>query len=376
LNSPAGITVDSKGNLYIADAGNDRVRRVSQGIIDTVAGSGPPGLHNFGGDNGPAVTALLSRPMDVAVNSAGDLFIADTGSGRVRKVSNGVISTEALVIDPEAIAVDSAGALYVANTNYDEVLKFSNGARTIFAGLGSSLIDNGPFPYPFQPNALSPRGIAADAVGNVYISDTGYKRVRKVSNGTITTIAGTGEVGYSGDNGPAISARLGFPTRLATDSSGNLLVADSAVVREISAGTITTVVGGGTVDLGSAGFNGDTGPAVNAQLASPSGVAFDNLGNLLIADTGNSRIRVVSHGIISSVAGSGSYFSFGGDNGPAITARLNGPYGVAADSAGNLYIADTRNQRIRKVTTNGIITTVAGNGTAGFAGDSGPATNA
>jgi uncharacterized protein (TIGR03437 family) len=386
LNSPVGLALDSQGNLYIADAGNNRVRRVSQGVIDTIAGSGPPGPlpFNFGGDNGLATNALLSRPVGVAVNPNGDIFIADVGNGRVRVVSNGTIATVAMVDDPEALAADSAGNVYIANTLYDEILKLSNGALTTFAGLGSGLVDNGPFPYTFPYQLYNPRGVAADSAGNVYISDTVNQRVRKVSNGTITTVAGTGAAGFSGDNGPAINAQFYFPSGLAVDSSGNLFIVDSENyrIRKVSNGTITTVAGtgaagfsGGGVVLGSAGIGGDGGLALSAQLNGPAGLATDNTGNLFIADTSNSRIREVSSDVISSVAGSNVFGGLGGDNGPATSALLKGPWGVAVDSGGNLYIADTSNNRVRKV-SNGVISTVAGNGASGFSGDGGPATSA
>jgi uncharacterized protein (TIGR03437 family) len=381
LNSPAGIAVDSAGNLYIADAGNNRVRRVFQGVIETFAGTGPAGqqFFNFSGDDGPATNALLSAPLGVAVSSAGDVFIADWANGRIRKVSNGVISTVAMVADPKALAVDSSGHLYIANTLYDEILKLSNGTSAIFAGVGSNLVDNGPFPCKFPYQLYYPGGIAVDSAGSVYISDTVNQRVRKVSNGAITTIAGLGSAGFSGDNGSAISAQMDFPGSLAVDSAGNVFIADSENyrIRKVSNGTITSVVGGGSIVMGSAGFSGDGGSPVNAQLNGPAGIATDGAANLFIADTGNNRIREVSNGVITGVAGSGNnpFGGFSGDNGPATSAELKLPFGVAVDSIGNLYVADSSNNRVRKV-SNGVITTEAGNGTFGFGGDNGPATNA
>jgi sugar lactone lactonase YvrE len=213
--------------------------------------------------------------------------------------------------------------------------------------------------------------VAVDSVGNVYIADLGNKRIRKVSGGTITTIAGNGAAGFSGDGGPATSASLSAPYGVALDSTGSLYTADNDNnrIRKVSGGTITTVAGNGNL-----GFSGDGGPATSASLAQPEGLAVDSSGNLYIADTRNHRIRKLSGGTITTIAGNGTP-GFSGDGGPATSASLYNPGGVAVDSAGNLYIADSNNNRIRKV-SGGTITTVAGNGNAGFSGDGGPATSA
>ena len=197
-------------------------------------------------------------------------------------------------------------------------------------------------------------------------------RIRKVgATGVISTVAGNGTRGYRGDGGPAVAARLRLPTGVALDESGNLYIADTSNhrIRKVdSAGVITTVAGDGTQ-----GFGGDSGAATAAQLNDPYGVALDGSGNLYIADTDNERIRKVdASGVISTVAGDGTY-DFSGDGGSAVAARLNVPEGVALDESGNLYIADTYNERIRKVDASGVISTVAGNGTSGFGGDGGPA---
>jgi len=232
-------------------------------------------------------------------------------------------------------------------------------------------------------------GVAVDASGNLNIADTGNYRVRKVSadTGMIITVAGNGSFGVSGDGGPATSASFSAVNGLAVDGSGNLYIADSGIcsprggcpgpngIRKVSAdtGLITTVAGDGTY-----GLSGDGGPATSAGLNYPSGVAADSLGNLYIADTGNNRIRKVSaeSGVITTVAGNGTNGS-SGDNGSATNASLASPNSLAVDCSGNLYIVDTDNNRIRKVSADtGVITTVAGNGTYGFSGDNGPATNA
>ncbi len=379
---PSGVAVDSAGNLYVADSGNNRVRKVSNGVITTVAGNGAPG---FGGDNGPATTARLAGPSGVAVDSADNLYIADDFNARVRKVSNGVITTvagngtygfggdngpaiSAQLHDPVGVAVDSAGNLYIADFDNHRVRKVSNGVITTVAGGGSSLGDNGP---ATSARLNFPYGVAVDSVGNLYIADSENWRARKVSNGVITTVAGNGTQGFSGDNGPATSAQLFIPSGVAVDSVGNLYIADTGNnrVRKVSNGVITTAAGNGTQ-----GFIGDNGLATSAQLYVPSGVAVDSAGNLYIADIGNNRVRKVSNGVITTAAGDGAR-GFGGDNGLATGAQLFNPFGVAVDSAGNLYIADSGNNRVRKV-SNGVITTVAGNGAPGFGGDNGPATSA
>jgi sugar lactone lactonase YvrE len=219
-----------------------------------------------------------------------------------------------------------------------------------------------------------------DKSGNIFVADTGNNRVRKITpQGTISTVAGNGTAGFSGDNGPAISAELNSPSfgddpsGLAVDASGNLFIADfgNNRIRKVTPqGIITTVAGSGGAGPTGAGSSGDGGLATSAQLNDPHGVAVDTSGNLFIADSGNCRIRKVTpQGIITTVAGNNCDTSLG-DGGPAISAGLQLPWGVAVDASGNLFIAENDN-RIRKVTPQGIITTVAGNGTAGFSGDGG-----
>ncbi|HEV2689466.1 MAG TPA: IPT/TIG domain-containing protein, partial [Bryobacteraceae bacterium] len=357
---PADVALDSAGNLYIADSYNNRIRKVSNGVITTVAGNATQG---FGGDNGPATSALLNYPTGVAVDSAGKLYIADRGNYSIRKLSDGVITTiagdgeccfggdnvpatKAQLFFPTQIAMDHAGNLYIADTYNHRIRKVSNGVITTVAGNGIyGFSGDGGSATGARLN--SPYGVAVDSAGNLYIADTYNKRIRKVSNGVITTVAGGGS--SFGDNGPATSASLNLPTGVAVDSAGNLYIADGSI-REVSNGVITTLAGNGT------------------------SVAVDSAGNLYIADPSNSRIRKISNGVVTTVAGNGM-FGFGGDNGPATSAQLLGPSGIAVDSIGNLYIADTGNKRIRKV-SNGVITTIAGNGTPGFSGDNGPAISA
>ncbi len=375
LDGVAGVAVDSAGNLYIADVNNNRIREVSNGVITTVVGNGTAG---FGGDNGPAISAELNHPSGVAVDSAGNLYIADQNNFRVREVSSGVITTvagnggvgstgdngpaTAASMWPNSVALDSAGNLYIGD-NHDAVRRVSKGVITTVAGNGTSGFsgDNGP---ATSAQLTQPAGVVVDSAGNLYIADGNNRRIRKVSIGVITTVAGNGRLD-DGDNGPATSAQLAGPNGVALGTGGSLYVSDfrSATVRKVSGGVITTVAGNGTP-----GFNGDNGPAINAQLEIPLGIAVDSAGNLYIAD--ENHIREVSNGVITTIAGTGLQPGFSGDNGPATNAQLSSPSGVAVDSVGTLYIADTGNNRIRKV-SNGVITTVAGNGIKGFSGDGG-----
>jgi sugar lactone lactonase YvrE len=218
-----------------------------------------------------------------------------------------------------------------------------------------------------------PRGVAVDAQGNVYVADEGGHQVRKVSGGNITTVAGTGVVGYSGDGGQATSAQLNGPVGIALDAQGNLYISDrdNHRIRKVSGGIITTVAGTGVQ-----GYSGDGGQATSAQINSVYGIALDAQGNLYLADYGGNRVRKVSSsGTISTVAGTG-VAGFSGDGGQATSAQVSGPIGVAVDPQGNLYIADLNNNRVRKVSSDGIINTVAGTGTTGFSGDGGQATSA
>ncbi len=382
------MAVDGTGNIFIADRNNRRIRKVdAAGVITTVAGDG---TCCFGGDGGPAAVAQLRSPEGVAVDGAGNLFIADTGNNRIRKVdAAGVITTvagdgtddfggdggpaaAAQLRSPEGVAVDGAGNLYIADTFNYRIRKVDA------AGVIATVAGDGPEGFVGDGGAataarlLFPEGVAADGAGNLFIADRRNNRIRKVdAAGVVATAAGDGTRGFGGDGGPATAAQLFFPTGVAADGAGNLFIADTSNhrIRKVdAAGVITTAAGDGTY-----GFGGDAGPATAAQLRSPRGVAVDGAGNLFIADTSNHRIRKVdAAGVITTVAGNGTR-SFGGDAGPATAARLRSPGGVAADGAGNLFIADTGNNRIRKVDAAGVITTVAGDGMRGFGGDGGPA---
>jgi trimeric autotransporter adhesin len=306
LRSAHGIAIDSSGNMYIADTLNHCIRKVTVGgVISTIAGTGTLG---YSGDTGAAISARLRYPYGVAVDSSGNVYIADTGNHRIRKVTGGVIST-----------IVGTGTLgYSGDTG---------------AAISAQL--------------YSPYGIAVDSSGNMYIADSGNHRIRKVTGGVISTIAGTGTAGYSGDTGAAISARLNLPYGVAVDSSGNVYIADSEnhCIRKVTVGGVISTIAG----TGSLGYSGDTGLATSARLNIPYSTAVDSSGNVYIADSGNHRIRKVTGGVISTIAGTGVAGSAYGDGDLARYAELNYPENVAVDSSGNVYIADINNHRIRKL---------------------------
>jgi sugar lactone lactonase YvrE len=286
---------------------------------------------------------------------------------------SGIQATAASLALPAGIAFDSAGNLYLADLNHHVIREVNiAGIATTVAGTGEQGFsgDGGA-----ATSALldSPAGVAVDGAGNIYIADTHNHRIRKVSGGTITTIAGTGVAGFAGDNGPAVSATLNNPTALALDSNGNLYIADTDNhrIRKITGTAISTVAGSGEQY-----FSGDGAAATAAGLDSPSGVAVDTASNIYIGDTSNQRIRVVNpSGIISTLAGNGSK-AYAGDGGTASGASLARPRGLSVDAQGNIYFADSDNNTIRLIANTGTITTVAGNGSQGFSGDGGAATSA
>ena len=379
--------MDGSGNLYIADTDNDRVRKVdTSGNISTVAGTGTFGLL---GDGGAATAARLRSPWGVALDSSGNLYIADASNYRVRKVDtsgnistvagtgssgssgDGGAATAATLNFPTGVALDGSGNLYIADSFNHRIRRVdaTTGNISTVAGTGS-FGDSGDGGAATAATLNRPYGVALDGSGNLYIADTDNHRVRRVdTSGNISTVAGTGTLGDSGDGGAATAATLGLPIGVVVDGSGNLYIATGGGIRKVDAttGNISTVA------LGS-GFGGDGGAATAARLTGAAGVALDGSGNLYIADSGNNRIRKVdTSGNISTTAGTGA----NGDGGAATSATLSSPEGVALDGSGNLYIADEGNHRVRRVdVATGNISTVAGTGTSGFGGDGGAATAA
>jgi uncharacterized protein (TIGR03437 family) len=296
------------------------------------------------------------------------------GTGVLGYSGDGGVATAATLNNPRGLAVDAVGNVYIADVNNAVIRKISTtGTITTVAGTGvAGYSGDGGAAVTAQLNG--PQAVAVDASGNLLIADTQNRRIRMVSTtGTITTIAGTGTEGYSGDGGPATQAMFHQAMDIAFDSSGNIYFADSTGqrVRKIStSGTITTVAGTGV-----AGYSGDTAPATSAQLNFPVSIAFDSSNDLYIADANNFRIRMVNPvGTIVTVVGNGTE-GFSGDGGAAASAEINYVYGVRFDSSQNMYIADASNNRVRMV-SNGTITTLAGTGNNGFSGDGGLAVDA
>jgi sugar lactone lactonase YvrE len=277
------------------------------------------------------------------------------------------------ILQPSGVAFDAAGNLYFADASRNQVYESTlAGTLVLIAGNGTQgFAGDGASATAAELN--QPQSVAIDAAGTLYIADTGNQRIRSVAGGIITTFAGTGVATYAGDNGPATAAAFHTPTALAIDPAGALLICDTGNdrVRRIAAGIVTTIAGNG-----SQGFSGDGAAATAAQLDSPSGIAAAPDGRILFADTHNDRIRLISTaGTITTFAGTGTR-GYAGDNGPAASARLALPRGLTLTSAGSLLFADSNNQRIRQIDPQEIITTLAGNGVQGSAPDATPGATA
>jgi len=367
INLPEGVSFDANNNLYIADLWNNRIRLVTPaGVISTFAGQ------NTLFDEGyPGVNSEFTNIQNMASDVSGNIYIPDFFNNRVRKLNalTGIITTvagdgvaelesgftgdggpatTANLVGPSAVTLDAAGNLYICEQSMQRIRKVNaSGIITTIAGndtmgyVGSGIpATSAEFAYP--------TGIAVDAAGNVYICDNNNQRIRKINtSGIITTIAGDGVAGGSGDGGAATDARLSYPDDVAVDAGGNVYITDQGnnSIRMVdTTGVITTIAG-----IGTAGYSGDAGPAAAAQLYDPLGIKVDQSGNIIFADAGNNAVRVInSEGIINTIAGVGSP-GFSGDGGPAVSAQLNYPFGVAEDLSGNVYIADNGNYRVRKV---------------------------
>ena len=329
FSTPLGLASDAAGDLFVADTGNNQIKRVdhSTKAISTAAGTGVPG---FSGDTGPAASAQLAGPQGVAVDSTGaTLWIADSVNQRIRKVTAGTINTV-------------AGQSGVIAT------------RSCTSGT------------PALTTLIGPTGIAFDGAGDLFITDTANQCIRELVGTNLTTVAGTSFVGYSGDGGPATSAKLAYPTDVAADASGNVFIADNLIyrVRKVtSGGIITTIAGTGTTSSGSCTYGGDGNLATNIVLCDTSGVAVDGAGDVFFSDAVMNVVRKVTPaGVLMTVAGDGLGGDTG-DGGPATAAELAGPRAIAVDAKGDLLIAEGGlPDAIRMVDTSGIIHTVAGGG--------------
>ena len=378
FSQPEGIAVDRSGNVYVADAAIHQVRKIAvDGSIQTVAGTGVAG---FAGDGGPASAALLNQPYGLAVDPTGNLYIADLGNARVRKIAvdgtiqtvagggalpatstgQGGLSTLVQLVQPRNVALGNDGSLYISDFGANQVYQVAtNGTLSLMAGTGTAGF-SGVGTSALLAELNAPAGLTVDPSGALYIADSGNGCVRKVSNGAIITVFNTPSptgvaldstgilyVAAAGYFGSVVQPIPGLTSArdVTLDSSGNIYVTSGAFVSKIpSSGIVATIAGNGDSPY----FGGDGGPATAALLYSPSQIAVDSSGNWYISDTSNNRIRMVTPaGVISTIAGTGD------------PAQLNSPRGIAIDGSNNLYIADSGNNAVREITAAGTITSIA-----------------
>jgi len=373
IDTPGSVVIDSAGNTIFADSGNHRVRRIgADGYISTIAGTGEPG---YSGDGGPAIAATLITPQGLALDSAGNLYVSDYTANVVRKIgTDGIITTvagtgypgnagtggkavSAFLNGPYALATDRAGNLYIAED-------LNNQVRRVNADGSISVLTTTRF--------TNPEGLAVDASGNIYVSSWGDSKIFKVTPaGAATLFAGTGNYGFSGDGGPATAAALAGPSGLAFDASGTLWISDSGNnrIRTVaSGGTIQTVIGSG-----SAGISATSPDPKTASIYIPTGMTIDSKGIVTWSEAGNNRIRNYNptNKVITEIGGFTPPLN---SSGPPTSLLLFRPFSSATDTAGNLFIADTSNNVIRKITPAGVSSVVAGTGSPNFNGETGTAT--
>ena len=402
ISPSSNLALNAGGNLYFVDS-DTRIRKVgTNGIITTVAGNG-----NYGdsGDGGPATNAEIFPASNLTLDAAGNLYFVEIPDSRIRKVgTNGIITTvagngnngdsgdggpatNADINDDNGIVIfDGSGNLFFLNHDpggYRIRRVDTNGVIATVAGNGSEGY-NGDGTPATSKEIDGPAGISVDGSGNLYIADFNNQWIVKADiSGMASTVAGGSSSCFSSfdcaqDGSPATSAQIHTPISVTVDGSGNFYFVDVYKVRKVNTnGILTTVAGNGSnFDLACGSLLGDGGPAISACLSEPQGLTVDSLGNFYIGDTNDFRVRKVdTQGVITTVAGTGTQ-GYGGDGGPAVNAEIGHPSGITADTSGNLYIGDGDNFRVRKVDTKGVITTVAGTGTTGFSGDGGLATSA
>jgi len=377
------LAMDSKNNLSLIDG--DRVRRITAatGAITTVAGNGTAGL---AGDGGPATQAKIDGPAGLALDSAANLYIADTGNGRIRLVTaaTGVISTiagtslngdgglasGAVLNSPQSAIVDASGDLFIAESSRIREVNAATGIISTFAGGGTSTADG----VTLLQAKLSPLSLVFDSTGDLIVGEPGLIR-RLSTSGTVTTIAGTGVTGFSGDGGPATQAQIGYATALAIDATGGVLFADAGNKRlrrvDTGTGVITTVAGNGQST-----FTGLGQAATATGIGNVAGVAVDSSGNIYIGGINTSLVLKISTAGAVSIAGGNGGCSYTGDGGTATTAFVCQPSSLALDSSADIFLGDDTCYCVRRIAADGIIQTVVGNGTDGYTGDNGPATQA
>lgn len=389
FNRPYGMLFDAQGGLLVSDLDNHSVRRVApSGTVTRFAGSGQ---FAFSGDGGTALAAAFRYPTGIALVPGGDVLVMDSGNARVRRITpgqtirtvagnglfrsspDGIPARDLFLFEPTGIAIAPNGDIYIADTNNNVIRRVrADGRAERIAGVNVRAFGPDPNADARQSALALPSGLAFAPNGDLIIADTDNDRIRRVdASGAIRTIAGTGIRLYGGDGGPAIAADLNQPTSAAYDSQGNLYIADAGnlrVRRVDPNGVIRTFAGNGEE-----GASGDGGPAAAAAIGYPLAVVVDRANNVYIAGYGTCRVRrVAPDGIIRNFAGTGVCGASAGDGGPALAARLGEVQGLSLDAAGALYISDDTNNQIRRVGPDGVISTAAGSGLAGYGGDGGP----
>jgi hypothetical protein len=377
FSQPSGIAADTLGNLYVADSANNTIRKITAGgVASTLAGLA--GVS--GSTDGQGTNALFSQPQGVAVDNAGNVYVADYGNHTIRKItSGGVVSTlagragtfggvngtgtNALFYQPQGVAVDGSGNVYVADSANNTIrLITPAGAVSTLAGAAGTFGSSDGSGTNAQ--FYQPQGVAVDNAGNVYVADTLNHTIRKITAGVVSTLAGQAGSFGSAD-GTSSAARFWGPHALAVSGagSGTVYVADTlnATIRQMAVSGATWTV---STFAGSASAGSMDGAAGNARFSGPQGTAADSAGNRYMADTVNSTIRKVAAGLVSTYAGEAG--NFGSVDGTGANARFNGAQGMAVDNAGNVYVADSANGTIREITSGGVVSTIAGDaGTSG-----------
>jgi sugar lactone lactonase YvrE len=357
FNNPENVVVDGSGNVYVADVGNNTIRKITNGgVVTTLAGN----AGQIGSSDGTGNEAQFYMPSGVTADSSGNLVVADSQNNTIRKItSSGVVTTlagrAAQFHFPSGVSVDKSGNLYVADRFNTRIRKIASGG--VVTTLAGSAEQSGSLDGTGSAAQFSdPTGVAVDGNGNVYVADYYNYTIRKItSSGVVTTWAGS--AGLSGTtDGTGNDARFNYPHALAVDRNGNVYVADeyNYTIRKITNGTVVTTLAGNAGRYGSRDGTGDS-----AQFLYPSGVAVDESGNVYVADSGNSTIRkITSDGEVMTLAGSAR--QSGSTDGTGSEARFNYPIGMAVDGNGNVYVTDSGNKTIRKITSNGIVTTIGG----------------
>jgi sugar lactone lactonase YvrE len=371
FNLPQGITVDAAGNIYVSDTNNSTIRKITAaGVVSTLAGA----AGQTGGADGAGASARFSYPFGLAADALGNIYVADFDNDAVRKVTPGGSVTTlagsagaagsldgqgsvARFNHPEAVSVDAAGNVYVIDTSNQTVRKITaGGSVTTLAGMAG--IDGRADGTGAAARFFYPGGIASTSTGTVYVADTGNHTIRAMASpGVVTTLAGA--AGQEGSvDGTGAQGLFAYPYGVASDGAGHLFIADSGnntIRKATAAGVVTTFAG----TPGPAGSGSADGTGGAARFSSPAGVAADSSGNIFVADAGNSTIRKISAaGAVTTFAGTAG--SAGSSDGTGAAARFNAPEGVAVDAVGNIYVADTKNNTIRKITAGGTVTTLAG----------------